>query len=855
MTKKQLLQVIKEAAKDRRPSLDLSKQGLTALPPEIGQLTNLQELDLENNQLSALPPEIGQLTSLQELNLDSNQLRALPPEIGQLTSLQELKLHGNQLRALPPEIGHLSSLESLDVDDNPLNEPPVEVIQQGTKAVLAYLRARFQESGKQWLSKLLVVGEGGVGKTCLLRALRGEKFTPQDTTHGIEVVSLNLPHPKNAGVSMQLNGWDFGGQEIYHATFQFFLTNRSLFILAWNARHGFEQGRLYYWLDTIQARAPESPVLIVATHTDQRDADIPLAELRAKYPQVVGHYAISNRDGNGIPQLREAIAAAAADLPLMGQSWPAKWLTAADAIRARQENFISPQQLCQVMAQHNVTGEEQPVLSKWLHELGDIVYFQDDLELNDTVILDPQWVTKSISRVLESEQVIGRSGIFTRAHMEEIWRDIDPAMRGHFLCLMERFDLSYRTLQNREISIVVERLPLDPPPYEETWSETPRRSTSKEISMKFVFSSTMPAGLPTWFIARTHRFTTHTHWRLGALFADSPKRNHLALVQAFLHDRYIRLTVRGRFPHNFFALLRDGLELTIGRFPGLRVDRRIPCPGHKGSRCHYEFDLAELERAIERDPPVMEVQCRDAFQNVSVASLLFGIDWRTQGDVLLRIDNLTSLVTEQHEETLQELKDLRELTQREFLNVFRREQANVDLHCPNVFVLRPKGPKTRTAEWWAKFAGQKLELQLFCQAPGRWHPTSEVGRYVIEKPAAWLQTVAPYIGHLVSVLKYAAPLVAPSLALPKSGYEKLFRNDITFMNELVKKLPEIKDPEKLGVGELLGEKQVGGATLRGLRHLLDDLDPAQHWGGLRIVPTPEGHHLWLCEQHAAEYKV
>ena len=452
----------------------------------------------------------------------------------------------------------------LKVDGNPLNEPPVEVIQQGTKAVLAYLRARLQESGKQWLSKLLVVGEGGVGKTCLLRALRGEKFTPQDTTHGIEVVSLNLPHPKNAGVSMQLNGWDFGGQEIYHATFQFFLTNRSLFILAWNARHGFEQGRLYYWLDTIQARAPESPVLIVATHTDQRDADIPLAELRRKYPQVVGHYAISNRDGNGIPQLREAIAAAAADLPLMGQSWPASWLTAADAIRARQENFISPQQLRQVMAQHNVTEEEQPVLSKWLHELGDMVYFQDDPELSGTVILDPQWVTKSISRVLESEEVIGELGIFTRAHMEELWRDIDPAMRGHFLRLMERFDLSYRTLQNREISIVVERLPLDPAPYEETWSETPRRSTSKEISMKFVFSSTLPAGLPTWFIARTHRFTTRTHWRLGVLFADNPKqKTHLALVQAFQHDRYIRLTVRGPFPHNFFALLRDGLELPL----------------------------------------------------------------------------------------------------------------------------------------------------------------------------------------------------------------------------------------------------------------------------------------------------
>ena len=241
----------------------------------------------------------------------------------------------------------------------------------------------------------------------------------------------------------------------------------------------------------------------------------------------------------------------------------------------------------------------------------------------------------------------------------------------------------------------------------------------------------------------------------------------------------------------------------------------------------------------------MEVQCQATFENVSVANLLFGIDWRTHNQVLSRLDLLQSQLAEQHEETVQELKDLRELTQREFLNSFRREQSNVDSYCPNVFVLRPKGAKTLTAGWWAKLAGQKLELQLFCQAPGGWHPTSKGGCYVIENPAAWLQTLAPYIEHLVSVLKYAAPLVAPSVA---------FRNDITFMNELVKKLPEIKDPEKLSLRESVGEKEVGGATLRGLRHLLDDLDPAQHWGGLKIVSTPEGHHLWLCEQHAAEYQ-
>ncbi|MDP6070747.1 MAG: hypothetical protein QGG34_04140 [SAR202 cluster bacterium] len=77
-----------------------------------------------------------------------------------------------------------------------------------------------------------------------------------------EVRPFEVTHPTEPSVTMQLNTWDFGGQDIYHATHQFFLTERSLFVLVWNARYGYEQGKLYDWLDTIQAKAPKSPVLV-----------------------------------------------------------------------------------------------------------------------------------------------------------------------------------------------------------------------------------------------------------------------------------------------------------------------------------------------------------------------------------------------------------------------------------------------------------------------------------------------------------------------------------------------------------------------------------------------------------------
>ena len=107
--------------------LYLDANQLTALPPEIENLTNLTHLNLDRNQLTALPPEIGNLTNLTYLHLYSNQLAALPPEIGNLTKLTELYLGGNQLTALPPEIGNLTKLTYLYLGNNQLTALPPEI--------------------------------------------------------------------------------------------------------------------------------------------------------------------------------------------------------------------------------------------------------------------------------------------------------------------------------------------------------------------------------------------------------------------------------------------------------------------------------------------------------------------------------------------------------------------------------------------------------------------------------------------------------------------------------------------------------------------------------------------------------
>jgi internalin A len=148
--------------------LGLHDNQLTNLPPEIGQLTNLQYLTVANNQLTSLPPEIGQLAYLQTLNLSQNQLTSLPSEIAALNGLQWLILHSNQLQHLPPEMGNLTNLTCsecfLALYNNPLVSPPPEVVEQGTAAVLEYLRKQA------WyhIQRLIVAGASGVGLLAIL---------------------------------------------------------------------------------------------------------------------------------------------------------------------------------------------------------------------------------------------------------------------------------------------------------------------------------------------------------------------------------------------------------------------------------------------------------------------------------------------------------------------------------------------------------------------------------------------------------------------------------------------------------------------------------------------------------------
>jgi internalin A len=82
----------------------------------------------------------------------------------------------------------------------------------------------------------------------------------QPQTDGLEIIPWEIDVDKQ---NIKLNLWDFGGQVIYHATHQFFLTQRSLYLLIVDCSNNDDQNKLQYWLKLIDSFGGGAPIIIV----------------------------------------------------------------------------------------------------------------------------------------------------------------------------------------------------------------------------------------------------------------------------------------------------------------------------------------------------------------------------------------------------------------------------------------------------------------------------------------------------------------------------------------------------------------------------------------------------------------
>ena len=350
-------------------SLNLSGNQLTALPEWLGQLTQLQTLNLYYNQLTMLPESLGRLkhlrslwltgnrlrtfpdcilavTSIRHLELDGNELTTVPESIGRLVNLEMLWLSGvggpNKLQDLPASLGKLANLSRLELANNPLNPELAAAYKEGLDAVKRYLRAKAEAQVLLNEAKLILIGEGEVGKSCLLGALRGDPWEEgRPTTHGIEIKPVKVTDPAT-GTEITLNGWDFGGQRVYRPTHQLFFSAPAVYLVVWKPREGPQQGFVKEWIKLVKHREPDAKILVVATHggPKERQPDIDRQEIWDLFGKetVLDFFFVESRpptydektktwvgERAGIKELKDTIARVAVSLPEVGRSVPKRW--------------------------------------------------------------------------------------------------------------------------------------------------------------------------------------------------------------------------------------------------------------------------------------------------------------------------------------------------------------------------------------------------------------------------------------------------------------------------------------------------------------------------------------------------
>ncbi len=832
---------------------------LTSLPPEIGQLTNLRELHLDGNEFASLPPEVTQLANLQTLYFNGNRLTSLPPEIGQLTNLRRLNVDGNQLTSLPRELaGPLEGGLSLTVEGNPLQEPLPELVKRGTNALATYLRS-LEDAIPHYEAKILLVGEGNVGKTSLVAALRGDPFIEgRPTTHGIEIHPLTLSHP-DSDLAMTLRAWDFGGQEVYRITHQFFFSPRALYLLVWNAREGQEQDEVEGWLRRIRLRVGHrAPTLLVATHCEERHPELDYPLLRQLFPgMLAGRYQVDNRSGTGIVEFRSAIAAEAARLPQLGQLLSPRWVAARDEIlaRAQTEPQIPFEEFVAVCERHRVSGQEITTLAELLHDLGQIVYYGNDEGLRDIVVLNPEWLTKAIGYVLEDTPTRRARGVLDHTRLKAIWQDRPdgPAYPAryhpYFLRLMEKFDVSYRLEENEHKSLVAQLVPHERPelPWE---AHTPAPEGIRSLALVCQLREPAP-GLMAWLTVRHHRASVNKHWRRGVFLRHPIAAYASEALLELRDDRHLAVEVSAPSPDLFFNVLRDSVEdLITRRWPGLDYQLLIPCPTRRtdGIACPGQFKLASLLRFREHGKT--GVDCEECVENHDIAELLtgFALPPVPLQPELERLHSQLSKV----ESGVERLERYAADTADSMRRVLKAVASEIT-DCPRLFTLTPE---QRTSGKRLMVHENHYRLVLWCEHPGQWHPWAPA-TYSLHQPKDWLVRVRPYATLVFKTLKLVVPIATAVAGVEMT--EDQFRraeHQLELMKTLVEKLPDqlVEERQELESRESPSQLTAAeGAALRALRVLLFEQDDRRAFGDLRRVQAPSGDFLWVCTTHYPKY--
>ncbi|MEG4628778.1 leucine-rich repeat domain-containing protein [Microcoleus sp. AR_TQ3_B6] len=625
--------------------LYLFNNQIAQISDAICQLSNLTHLDFRSNQIAQIPEAICQLSNLTHLDLRRNQITQIPEAICQLSNLTHLDLINNQITSIPEAIRSMEKLEKLDLRGNPI-PIPLEILggkqssQPGDlRAILDfYFQTRDPDATEELNeAKLLIVGEGGSGKTTLANKLLNPDYELKEqepSTEGIDVIRWEFTQAN--GKPFRVHIWDFGGQEIYHATHQFFLTERSLYILLVDNRR--ENPNLCYWLNIIELLSNSSPVFLVQNEKQDRRCEINFFQLRGDFENLEKRLTTNLADNRGLETLQRALQHRITTLDHISTGIPKRSANVRHVLEnyARRKTHIEVSEFYDICATHGFDKSDKQAmlsLSKYLHDLGIILHFQTNADkkksiLFNWVILRPEWATNAVYKVTDNEQVIANCGYFTDENLSEIWIDRQyQGLHDELLELMENFKICYRIPGPRGHYIAPQLLPREAPDYD--WDDT------DNLIVRYEYKLFMPKGIITRLIVEMHGLICRPNfapssgaasgdivWREGVLLADNYAK---AEVIENYDQRKISIRVSGTQKNYLLNRIRHKLwEIHDDYDKRLKYEELIPCNCSqcKGSQNPYSYDFEALRDRLANRKYTVECGKPPSYEEVQVRRLI-----------------------------------------------------------------------------------------------------------------------------------------------------------------------------------------------------------------------------------------
>ena len=861
-------------------------------------------------ELKYLPDWLGNLSSLGKLCLQDNHLTGLPVSLGRLSELSELSLSGNRLIDLPASLGQLSNLEALDLDDNPLNPELAATNKEGLDAVKRYLRAKAEAHVVLNEAKLILIGEGEVGKSCLLGALRDDPWEEGcPTTHGIEIKPVEVTAP-DSSTAITLNGWDFGGQRVYRPTHQLFFSAPAVYLVVWKPREGSQAGAVKEWINLVKHREPDAKILVVATHggPKERQPDIDRQDIWDLFGKdtVLDFFLVESKPDEetgkreGIDDLKGAIARVAAGLPEVGREVPKRWEEARTALKKTDAAHLPLDQVMKLCRRLKMDAAEARDFVRISHRLGHLIHYEHDPVLREIVILKPDWLATAVSFVLEDKETRENHGLVSFARLGKLWSDPErleenryPAeLHPAFLRLMERFDLSYRVAEPHPAeshgASLIAQLVSDVRPDDDVarvWPDEPEAGDGQQSQICQIVDekgqSANAEGLFYQLTVRLHRYSLgrvnhhdSVHWQRGLVVDDD--YNGRALLEHVGND--VRITVRAPYPERLLSVLTHEVKWLVESFwEGLRCDVMVPCiePCGKHAPGTALFDVEKLIVSKKRGRPDYPCPVCDDWQDIdgllrnapaarrmSAEELLAELATAKveraglrhqlialRGDAIGRFDKLDLSA----QRILSQVDDA-------FTGLM---QALTDeaKEGPRLFSFEPVEPGFFDRPKWVS---EKLRLTLWCEhsrlpLPALNDEGDTRGVYELSIPRDWFVKATPFLKVLTGMLSLVAPVAssATKLVLDDAAYKGI-EKQLDLGQKSVDSV--LKGGEK--VGAWLGKSdapdleqgeatRAQGAVLRQLHVWLKEKDPS--FGGLVRVQNKRNEFLWVHPQFESEY--